>query len=87
LRTGHSQQQQARRNRATGPHSTQHVTTGTRDGVAATLAGTPLGGVLLQWIAEGAPLWLAQALLTARAADVNGMIRRPLASDRHLAMG
>jgi uncharacterized membrane protein YoaK (UPF0700 family) len=47
--------------------------------VTAMLAGALLGGVLLHWVARSAPLWLAAALLTACAAGVYSMTRRPAA--------
>ena len=45
--------------------------------VIAMLAGALLGGVLLRWASQSAPLWLAAALLITCAAGVHRMARRP----------
>lgn len=47
--------------------------------VVAMLTGAFLGGVLLHSVTESAPLWLAGMLLTACAAGVYRMTRRPTA--------
>jgi uncharacterized membrane protein YoaK (UPF0700 family) len=47
--------------------------------VAAMLAGALLGGALLHWVAESAPLWLAAVLLITAAAGAYTMTRRSAA--------
>jgi uncharacterized membrane protein YoaK (UPF0700 family) len=48
--------------------------------LAAMLVGALLGGVLLRWVADSAPLWLAAVLLVGCAAVAYALARRPAAA-------
>jgi uncharacterized membrane protein YoaK (UPF0700 family) len=45
--------------------------------VVAMLAGALLGGVLLRWVAQAAPLWVAAAILVGCGASAYAATRRP----------
>lgn len=48
--------------------------------LAAMLVGALLGRVLLRWVADSAPLWLAAVLLVGCAAVAYALARRPAAA-------